>query len=158
MWEAIAELVAGGTTVLLTTQYIEEADRLADRIVVIDAGRVIAAGTAAELRAAVGGERIDVVLRADSDLAPVAASLARALGTVAQVEPASRRVTASAPEGASALVAAVRALDAAGIAVEDIALRRPTLDDVFLRLTGHGASAGSEDAPQGAGLGREAVS
>jgi len=139
VWKVIGDLVADGTSVLLTTQYLEEADRLANKIVVIDHGLVVASGTAAELKTRVGGERIDVVVRSLDQLGEVAAALRRASGTEPSVEPDDRRVTVSAGGGAAALTAAVRELDAAGVAVEDIALRRPTLDDVFLRLTGHHA-------------------
>jgi len=139
LWDVIRELVADGTTVLLTTQYLEEADRLADKIVVIDRGEVVASGTATELKTKVGGERIDVVVRSLDQLGDVAAALRRAAGAEPSVEPDDRRVTVSAGGGAAALTAAVRELDAAGVVVEDIALRRPTLDDVFLQLTGHHA-------------------
>jgi ABC-2 type transport system ATP-binding protein len=144
VWKIIGELVADGTTVLLTTQYLEEADRLADKIVVIDHGEVVASGTAAELKAKVGGERIDVVVDSLDHLADAAAALRRACGAEPSVEPDDRRVTVSAGGGAADLTAAVRELDAAGVVVEDIALRRPTMDDVFLQLTGHRAEESGE--------------
>ena len=143
MWDMIGELVAAGTTILLTTQYLEEADQLADRIVVIDAGRVIADGMPDELKATIGGERIDIVIRDAARLPDAVAALRRASGAEARVEPEARRLTVPATGGVAALTAAVRELDAAGIAAEDIALRRPTLDEVFLRLTG---DAPTEDA------------
>jgi ABC-2 type transport system ATP-binding protein len=139
VWKVIGDLVADGTSVLLTTQYLEEADRLADKIVVIDHGLVVASGTAAQLKTTVGGERIDVVVRSLDQLGEVAAALRRAAGAEPSVEPDDRRVTVPAGSGVAVLTAAVRELDAAGVTVEDIALRRPTLDDVFLQLTGHHA-------------------
>jgi ABC-2 type transport system ATP-binding protein len=136
MWEIIRELVAGGTTLLLTTQYLEEADRLAGRIVVINHGQVIAAGAPDELKAAVGGARVDVVIRDGAQLVEAVAVLERVGGAAAHVEAQTRRVTVPVRGGAAALADVVRALDAAGIVADDIALRRPTLDEVFLQLTG----------------------
>jgi ABC-2 type transport system ATP-binding protein len=128
--------VAAGTTVLLTTQYLEEVDQLADRISVIDHGRVIAAGTPDALKARRGGARIEVVLHAVTDQ-PTAAELiaARADGPV-DVDEDTRRVGAPVVDRIAALTGIVRALQDAGIAVEDVVLRRPTLDEVFLHLTG----------------------
>jgi ABC-2 type transport system ATP-binding protein len=146
MWDVIRELVAGGTTLLLTTQYLEEADRLADEIVVIDKGRVIAQGTADQLKAEVGGERVEVVVQDASDLARARnVLLAIATGEVL-VEEHVRRLTAPVSGGGKVLVEALGRLDAAGIEVLDVGLRRPTLDDVFLTLTGHGAEQATEGA------------
>ncbi|MGN5635191.1 ATP-binding cassette domain-containing protein [Streptomyces sp. AC154] len=134
VWAAVRSLVGGGTTVLLTTQYLEEADQLADRISLIDGGRVAAEGTADELKARVGGDRIDVVVRDAADLDRAAGLLPG--GTVLDRD----RGLAGAPAGdrMATLTRTVRALAEAGIEAEDIAVRRPTLDEVFLSLTGHG--------------------
>jgi ABC-2 type transport system ATP-binding protein len=146
MWEVLGQLVRGGTTLLLTTQYLEEADQLADRIAVIDQGRVIAQGTADELKAEVGGERLEFTL-ADGGRLDDAVAVLRPLGAGdAQVNRHTRHLTLPVDGGAAVLVRAVRELDAAGITVQDIGLRRPTLDDVFLSLTGHAAEASSDDS------------
>jgi ABC-2 type transport system ATP-binding protein len=139
VWQAIRALAAGGTTVLLTTQYLDEADRLADRISVIDHGRVIADGAPEELKSRVGGDQIDVVVRGDHDLPAAAAVVGRVAGAQPEVDPRTRRVSAPVRDRVAALTEVVRALDDADIGAEDIALRRPTLDEVFLRLTGHHA-------------------
>ncbi|MFJ8668618.1 ATP-binding cassette domain-containing protein [Streptomyces sp. NPDC093600] len=133
VWDSVRSLVGGGTTVLLTTQYLEEADQLADRISVVDRGRVVADGTADELKAKVGGDRIDVVLRDAGRLAEAARLLPAA--DVA-LDADRRRISAPVTDRMAALAETVRALEAAGIEAEDIALRRPTLDEVFLHLTG----------------------
>ncbi|GGI08520.1 ATP-binding cassette domain-containing protein [Egicoccus halophilus] len=144
MWEVIRELVGRGTTLLLTTQYLEEADLLADDIVVIDRGRAIAQGTADQLKGQVGGERVEVVVADDTDLAPAEQVLrGLAVGEV-QLDRHTRQLTAPVARGADDLMAALRQLDARGIRVSDVGLRRPTLDDVFLTLTGHAAE--SDDA------------
>ena len=135
VWGAIGELVAEGTTVLLTTQYLDEADRLADQVVVLDQGTVVAAGPPAKLKVSIGGERIDVVVREVDRFADAALAMEAAIGTRPELALDERRLTAAVTDGTSALVATVRALDAAGVAVEDIALRHPTLDEVFLALT-----------------------
>ncbi|WP_410640905.1 ATP-binding cassette domain-containing protein [Amycolatopsis sp. lyj-346] len=145
-WEVIKELVADGTTVLLTTQYLEEADQLADSIVVIDHGRVIARGTADELKAQIGGERLELVVASAADL-PVTLDVLREVGTG---EPSgddhTRRAEILVDTGPKALIEALRRLDAHGITVQDVGLHRPTLDDVFLSLTGHGAESTEEVA------------
>ncbi|TLP57891.1 ATP-binding cassette domain-containing protein [Microbispora triticiradicis] len=180
LWDLLRELADEGTTLLLTTQYLDEADRLADRIAVLDAGRVVASGSPAALKARVGGDRLYVAFREAADLTrgaevirgtlpgspgagpgagpgtgpganPSAASLAgsfagsgngagvRAAGDM-EIDPGERRLAVPVPDGAASLVAVASALNAAGIAVEDLGLRRPTLDEVFLRLTGADAA------------------
>ena len=139
MWDVIRRLVRGGTTLLLTTQYLEEADALADDIAVVDAGRIIARGTADELKAQVGGERIEVVVRHRDDIGRAQGVLARNDGDDLVLDEHTRRLTVAAHGGAQRLVEVVRDLDEASIEIDDIGLRRPTLDDVFLTLTGHAA-------------------
>jgi ABC-2 type transport system ATP-binding protein len=144
MWEVIQSLVAGGTSLLLTTQYLEEADLLADEIVVIDHGKVIAQGTADQLKAQVGGERLAITVSHPGTLA-LAHELVQPLGVgPATVEEHRRSLLMPVTGGAAVLVDALRRLDAASIALDDVGLRRPTLDDVFLTLTGHAA----EDIPE----------
>ncbi|HJS27867.1 MAG TPA: ATP-binding cassette domain-containing protein [Actinomycetota bacterium] len=153
MWDIIRELVMEGTSILLTTQYLEEADRLADKISVIDVGRVIAEGTSDELKARVGGEVLALRV-AERDRA------AEAAGTVLGLGPGGGNVDNNSGEinvpvgsdGTAILTEAVRRLDAEGIKLADVALRRPTLDDVFLALTGHAAEeAEAEQAPEDGG-------
>ena len=136
VWSAVRGLVAGGTTVLLTTQYLDEADQLADQISVIDTGRVIAAGTPDQLKSTLGGDRIDVVAHHADQLPAAAAVVARIAGVEAEVDPDTRRVSAPVQDRVRALTDLVRELGDAGIGAEDIAIRRPTLDEVFLHLTG----------------------
>ncbi len=146
LWDIIRELQKEGTTLLLTTQYLEEADVLADRIAVIDVGKVIAEGTADELKARVGGDVLDLRV---SDRTMLAAAAGAVLGLGkggAQVDNASGEISIPAGnDGASVLTEAVRRLDAEGVVIADVALHRPTLDDVFLRLTGRSAEAIAED-------------
>ncbi|MEV5642179.1 ATP-binding cassette domain-containing protein [Streptomyces flaveolus] len=138
VWDSVRSLVGGGTTVLLTTQYLEEADQLAHRISVVDAGRVVADGTADELKAATGGDRIDVVLR-DAGRLGAAAGLLPLTGV--RVDPDRRLLSAPVTDRMAALSGVVRTLREAGIEAEDVALRRPTLDEVFLHLTDHAEEA-----------------
>jgi ABC-2 type transport system ATP-binding protein len=135
VWAAVRALVADGTTVLLTTQYLDEADQLASRISVLDHGRVVAGGTPDELKSRIGGDRIDVVVRADADLTAAAAVVKGIAAAEPEIDPDGRRISAPVRDRVAALTEAVRTLEARGIAVEDIALRRPTLDEVFLRMT-----------------------
>jgi ABC-2 type transport system ATP-binding protein len=135
IWNMITDLVAAGTTVLLTTQYLDEADRLADQIVVLNDGRVAAAGTPAELKASIGGERVDVTLRDRRQLGPAATALRSATGEEPDLIPDEGRATVAVTGGSAALIRVARALQDDGIDIEDIALRHPTLDEVFLRLT-----------------------
>ncbi len=137
LWDALRALVEAGTDVLLTTQYLDEADQLAGRIVIIDHGRAIATGSPAELKRRVGGEVIELHARRDQ-LSLAAAALARLNQGAAQIDEATRRVTLSAA-ARDGLMTAIRTLEQAGVEIDDIALRQPTLDEVFLALTGHKA-------------------
>ncbi|MDT7845099.1 ATP-binding cassette domain-containing protein [Streptomyces justiciae] len=134
VWASVRSLVGGGTTVLLTTQYLEEADQLADRVSVVDAGRVVADGTPEELKKATGGDRIDVVLR-DAGQLDAAVALLPVDRSGVSVDPDRRLLSAPVTDRMAALSGVVRALEEAGIEAEDVALRRPTLDEVFLHLT-----------------------
>jgi ABC-2 type transport system ATP-binding protein len=153
LWAVIEELVAEGTTALLTTQYLDEADRLADTIAVIDHGRLIAEGTPDQLKDRLGGERLDV--RLDDDADPEIA--VRALAPMSDETPIAEagHVRLAVRERRGAIVEAVRRLSEAGVGVDDLTLRRPTLDDVFLALTGHAAEDGSEEEQQEQEQGQE---
>jgi ABC-2 type transport system ATP-binding protein len=143
LWETIEARVAAGTTVLLTTQYLDEADHLADQIAVIDHGRVIAEGTSDELKAQVGGERLEVTLGEASQAQAAIAALAP---TTTEPPSCDDRVLSMPMQAGSGVIAdAVRRLDGAGVGIDDIAIRRPTLDDVFIKLTGHAAEEALED-------------
>jgi len=145
MWEVIRRLVREGSTLLLTSQYLEEADALADVIAVVDHGKIIARGSADELKSQVGGERIEVVIHDPVRLHDAREVVARCCVAEASVDEHARRLTAPAQGGAQQLVSVIRALDEGGIAIDDIGLRRPTLDDVFLSLTGHAAEDRAAD-------------
>nr|BAO66521.1 ABC transporter [Streptomyces sp. MJ635-86F5] len=135
MWSAVRELVRGGTTVLLTTQYLDEADQLASRIAVLKGGRVIAEGTADELKHQAGGDQITLVVRDAEDI-PLAADVVDSVGgTYPQIEQEERRISAPAADRIATLTNVLRALESRGVRVEDIAIRRPTLDEAFLSLT-----------------------
>jgi ABC-2 type transport system ATP-binding protein len=158
LWDVIRELVSDGTTLLLTTQYMEEADRLADHVAVIDGGRVIAEGTTDELKSRVGGDLLALRV-ADRGRTAAAADAIADLGSGApQVVAEAGEVSLPVVKGASLLAEVVRRLDAAGLEISDLALRRPTLDDVFLALTGHlaEAEAGEDQGPGAQPRGRAA--
>ncbi|MRH86290.1 ATP-binding cassette domain-containing protein [Nocardia sp. SYP-A9097] len=139
LWDVIEELVAGGTTLLLTTQHMEEADRLADSIAVIDHGRVIAEGTADELKALVGGDRIELVVDRVDNLAVAQRALEGLAQGEIRLEPSLRRIIVPVNDGSQALVDAIGQLAKHEVGIHDVGLRRPSLDDVFLSLTGHEA-------------------
>jgi daunorubicin resistance ABC transporter ATP-binding subunit len=143
MWDIIRELVADGTTLLLTTQYLEEADQLADTIVVVDRGTVIAEGTADDLKHQVGGQRLKITVPADADLALAAKVLERHADGPARLDHDDGTVDAPIRRDRGLVAAVVRELDDVGVDIEDVATQRPSLDDVFLTLTGHMA----EDPP-----------
>ena len=144
VWSTVRELVAEGVTLLLTTQYLEEADALADRVVLIDRGREVAAGTPAQLKSQVGEQRVDVVA-ADGE---AFGRLKALLGERFEITPLEeqRTVSVPAPEEAADLARVAGAIDEAGIPVDEVALRRPTLDDAFLALTGHTATESAAQA------------
>lgn len=146
VWDSVRSLVDGGTTVLLTTHYLEEADQLADQISVIDRGQVLADGTPAQLKSKLGGERIDVVLSDASQLDAARQLLQGVTEVEPEVDQATARVSSPVANRIDALTGVVRALDDAGIVADDIVLRRPTLDEVFLRLTGRAPEAEEAEA------------
>ena len=146
MWETIQDLVRIGSTVLLTTQYMEEADRLCDDIVVIDRGRMIAHGTSDELKTQIGGERVELVVANALDLEAGRSILAGHAIDEVQVEEQTRRVTAGVSGGVESLARVLQSLSEKNVPVVDIGLRRPTLDDVFLSLTGHGVEETEEES------------
>mgnify|MGYP002630409353 FL=1 len=139
LWEVITDLVAEGTTVLLTTQYLEEADQLAEEIVVIDHGRVIAQGTSDTLKDEVGGDRVEIVLVDATQLTSAVELLTPVATGDITTEPEDSRISLPVTGGSSSLIDVIRRLDANKVEIADVALRRPTLDDVFLTLTGHAA-------------------
>ncbi|MFJ3900721.1 ATP-binding cassette domain-containing protein [Streptomyces sp. NPDC090025] len=159
LWEVIQELVAGGTTLLLTTQYLEEADHLAHDICVIDRGKVIARGTSDELKAQTGGERVEVVVH-DRDTIPAAREVLARYGLPGighgdiSVEQHTRKLTVPVTGGAKLLAEVIRDLDAVGVEIDDIGLRRPTLDDVFISLTGHAAEQEEDENGEGGDKGK----
>ena len=144
MWDTILELVKGGSTVLLTTQYMEEADRLADDIVVIDRGKMIAHGNADQLKTQIGGERVELVLANPADFAPAQTILESVAVDEVQLDQQTRRLGAGVSDGVNALRQVLQRITDANISVVDVGLRRPTLDDVFLSLTGHAAEEVAE--------------
>jgi ABC-2 type transport system ATP-binding protein len=147
LWGVLDDLTSSGSTILLTTQYLEEADRLADEIVVVDHGRVIARGDARSLKREVGGDQLHVVCVQDSDVDAVTAIVGRIAGATPVVDAPARSVSAPTDGGAGAIAALAAALEDDAIAVEDLGLRQPTLDDVFLTLTGSSV-AEAEDAEE----------
>jgi len=149
-WDAVRALTATGTTVLLTTQHLDEADQLADTIAVVDHGRVIAEGTSAELKAKVGGERVLLTVAPESDLGAARDVLGRIAYGLPQVDPAARTVEAPVDGGARRMPEIVRELDAAGVLLDDLGIRRPSLDDVFLTLTGRAADNAAENEKEAA--------
>jgi ABC-2 type transport system ATP-binding protein len=139
LWDAITAMVDNGTDVLLTTQYLEEADRLATQVVIIDHGKVIAQGTPADLKSRAGRDVIELHARDRAHIPELAAIMQRVGVEAPRVDTGTRRITVPVDGGTAVLPAAVRAIDDAGLRVEDIAVRRPTLDEVFLALTGRPA-------------------
>jgi len=157
LWETIRELVRDGTTLLLTTQYLEEADHLADRIAVVDGGRVIAVGTSDELKLRVGGERLELQVEDRSQLSRAVEVLQDLSQGEPRVDPDRRRLALPVTQGRQLLAEAVRRLDAEDIGIAELNLRRPTLDEVFLSLTGHAAEETESDGEPPAKRARVAV-
>jgi ABC-2 type transport system ATP-binding protein len=149
MWEVIEDLVREGTTMLLTTQYLEEADTLASSIAVIDHGKVIARGTSDELKAQVGGARLELIVGSDECIGR-ATEIMRKVGDGTEPSVHGRDISVPVSAGASVLIDVVREVDAANVTIADLALRRPTLDDVFLRLTGHAAEETADETQEAA--------
>jgi len=147
VWDMITSLVKDGSTILLTTQYLEEADELAHRIAVVDAGRVIAEGTSDQLKDTIGGNRIEIAVAKDADLPRAAEVARRHLSDDVTIDPAQRRISGPSKDGTSQLAGLVRDFDGAGIGIVDLQLHRPSLDDVFLTLTGHQAEQETEVKP-----------
>ncbi|MGW7434761.1 ATP-binding cassette domain-containing protein [Streptomyces sp. NPDC054849] len=152
LWGIIRELVAGGTTLLLTTQYLEEADHLAHDICVVDHGKVIARGTSDQLKARTGGERVEVVVHERDHIATAREVLAGFGKGETTVEEHTRKLTVPVSGGAKLLAEVIRELDGRGIEIDDIGLRRPTLDDVFISLTGHAAERAADEHVDGAAV------
>ncbi|MFW6722191.1 ATP-binding cassette domain-containing protein [Streptomyces sp. MAR4 CNY-716] len=155
VWEAVRDLVAGGTTVLLTTQYLDEADKLADRIAVIDDGRTIADDTPAALKNTVGGDRIEVVVGSAEEIPDAVRAVARVSGADPAIDLEELRVHGPVADRVAALTEVARTLQDEGVTVDDIALRRPTLDDVFLSLTGHTTAEPETAGPAGGKEGKQ---
>ncbi|MFI9807885.1 ATP-binding cassette domain-containing protein [Streptomyces sp. NPDC052301] len=149
LWDVIKQLVSGGTTLLLTTQYLEEADHLAHEIAVVDHGRVIAKGTSDQLKARTGGERVEIVVHEREHMTAAAEVLAGFGKGETTIEEHTRKLTVPVTGGAKLLAEVIRELDTRGIELDDVGLRRPTLDDVFLSLTGHVAEATDQDEANG---------
>jgi ABC-2 type transport system ATP-binding protein len=146
LWDVIRGLVAAGTDVLLTTQYLDEADQLADQVVIIDHGRAVATGTPTDLKRRVGGRVVEVHLREQGDVPRVATLLRRLDQGSVEIDEPTRRVTVQVESGGAGLMSAMQAMSSAGIELEDAALRRPNLDEVFLALTGKPAEDERETA------------
>ncbi|MEW9528492.1 ATP-binding cassette domain-containing protein [Microbispora sp. NPDC049125] len=140
LWDELRELVAEGTTLLLTTQYLDEADHLADQVVVVDEGRVAASGSPSQLKAKVGGDRVTVAFRDAEGLDEGVGVIRGTLPGEPEIDLGERRLVVPVEDGATSLIKVAAALDAAGIGVDDLGLRRPTLDEAFLRLTGANAA------------------
>ena len=150
VWDLISDLVAGGTTILLTTQYLDEADQLAARVGVIDNGKVIAEGTPSQLKDTLGGSVVELTV-ADADRAKTLTALDSVNEYEPAFEPSSKKISLAAPNGPLTLTKVVRVLDEQDVAPEDIALRQPTLDDVFLSITGHAAEEETTETTEGTG-------